>query len=248
MSVMNIRTINKSNTGTLLLGLGGLALAASACGINLGEEGSGVAETVTYDFADFDDVEIGGTFDADITVADGPYSVSITVDDNLVDNLDTKIDDGQLEIDWKGGGVSSKINPEVVITMPSLVKLEVGGASQATATGIEADEFRLESSGASQVTIDGEIAKLDVDGSGASDLTVTGTAGNITLDLSGASAIDFTAATVVWADVDISGASQAAFDDVDRIEGDLSGASNLTAPSGTNTDISSSGGSNLNLG
>lgn len=233
-----------------LAGLGGLAVVASACNlsINLGEEGSGVPETVTYDFTDFDEVEIGGTFETDITVAEGPYSVEITVDDNLVDNLEVKLDGGQLEVSWDGMSPRSEVTPEVVISMPNLVELDVAGASEAKAAGINSEEFRLEVSGASSVTVDGEIGQLNVDGSGASDLVVVGTAGNVDLDLSGASNIDFTEADVVWATVDVSGASTARFGEADRIEGELNGASSLSAPSETRASVSTSGASSLDLG
>ena len=67
-----------------VLGIGGLALfGATACNVSFSfdEDGSGVPQTVTYEFDSFDEVDVDGVFDAEITVVDGPPTVEITVDD-----------------------------------------------------------------------------------------------------------------------------------------------------------------------
>ena len=165
---------NSLRTGAALAGL---AIAAAACTIDVdlgGEEGSGVAETVSYDFDDFDRVSISAAFRADITVVDGPASVEVTVDDNLVDDLEVELDGDRLEIGWDRGSRRPDVTPTATISLPSLVELDLSGASSAGVTGVDADDLELEASGASTIEVDGSAERVSVDGSGASTVVVRG--------------------------------------------------------------------------
>lgn len=232
----------------VLLGIGGIALlGTSACNLSfdLETEGSGVAETVTFDFDSFDEVDISGAFNADITIVEGPPSVEITIDDNLVDRLEVEVDDGELNVGLEFGSVSYRVEPTVVVTMPSLRGLDVSGASTAEVKDLDETTLKVQFSGASDADIQGEVAELQLDGSGAGNLRIDGTIGAVEMDLSGASSADFTDAVVQSAKVDLSGGSEAEFEDLAEASGDLSGGSSMLVPDGTAVSVSTSGGADV---
>ena len=228
-----------------LVGLGGLAVfGATACSLSfsLGTDGSGVPETVTYDFDSFDEVDISSSFEARITIADGPPTVEVTVDDNLVDKLDVEVDNDELNVGFDGwDNIDTNVDPIVVITMPSVVGLDLSGASFAEVDGVDSSALSVSLSGASNATIDGSVDTLKVDGSGASHISVEGTTDELNVELSGASSADLTTAEVRIATVDLSGSSNAEFASLDELRGEMSGASSSGVPNGTTVSVSTSG-------
>ena len=234
-----------------LVGLGGLAVfGVSACGLSfaLGTDGSGVPETVTYEFDDFDEVDISSTFEAQITIADGPPTIEVTVDDNLIEKLEVEVDDDELNVGFDGwDNIDTNVDPVVVITMPALAELDLSGASFAEVDGVGSSALSVNLSGASDATIDGSVDTLKVDGSGASHISFDGSADELTVELSGASSADLTSAEVGIATVDLSGSSNADFASLDELRGEMSGASTSAVPSGTTVSVSTSGASSVDF-
>ena len=220
----------RTRTVVPVLALGLLVLPACRgvdLDLSLNEiEGSGVPETTTFDTADFDEIEVTSVFDVTLLIAEGDPSVEVTVDDNLIDDLDVEVDGDRLRIGFERGSYDLNVNPTAMVTVASIDGIEVNGASSLTADGIEGDELRIDVSGASHLTATGNVAVVTIDASGASDV-----------DLSG---LDVETATV-----DASGASDVELGSADRVDGELSGASNLTAPAEAVGSIGTSGASNV---
>lgn len=242
--------MNNSRRTLTLLGLGGLTLVtASACSVDfeIGKDvdGSGVAETVTYDFDSFDQIDLSSAFVAEITVVDGPPSVEVTVDDNLVERLEVTVNDDELNVGFKRGNIDAVVTPTVVVSMPSLTELDVSGASVAQVDGVDEAELSVDVSGAGDATVDGMIDELQVDLSGASTMTMTGTGDRVVVDLSGASVLDLTELDATSAEIDFSGGSEGTFGPLDSVSGDMSGGSSLAVPDGADLSVETSGGSSV---
>ena len=239
-----------SQNALALIGIGGLALfGATACNVSFSfdEEGSGVGETVTYDFESFDEVDVGDVFEADITIVDGPPTVEITVDDNLVERLDVSVDNGELKIEMDGGA-DFGVDPTVVITMPELTELDVAGAASVVVDGAKTTKLAIDLSGASDVDIEVDVATLVIDGSGASSIIVGGTATDLEMDLSGASSADLSNVEIDTASLDLSGSTDATFGETAEVSGDLSGAATIEVLDETLVSIESSGGASVERG
>lgn len=155
------------------------------------------------------------------------YKVSVTVDDNLVEYLDVRVDGDTLRIGMKPR-VSfgfRNVTQRAEITMPEIEGIQLSGATQGDVSGftgekmlvidvsgasrlrggITAGDTRMQVSGASTVEIEGGAADLDVEASGAS---------SVRLD-------DFTAQDA-W--VEASGASNITVNATGRVTGSASGA------------------------
>jgi hypothetical protein len=223
-----------------------------ACGDLLGGDtitGSGELTTQTYDFADFANVDISHAFDAEITNAEIP-SVAVTVDDNILENLDVRLDGDTLRIGMKGNDSYRNVTMEAAIAMPALSHLKLSGASSAALGSFESSEpLRIELEGASSVDcsdITSGSATFDLEGAsradcrdvttgeievalqGASSVALTGSGGNADVSAKGASRADMDGLPVANAKVKLEGASRASVNTDGILDVDLAGSSDVT--------------------
>lgn len=217
--------------GTLLLTLG-----LTACDVDVdvtidgeGIRGSGNVVTEEMALAGFTAVDLQNAFEADITQAES-FSVSIRVDDNILELLDvTKVGD-TLRVRLKPGTrLRGDVTLEATITMPDLKGLSLGGAAKASVSGFRATgQLEIDLSGASEVEGDLEAGNISIEASGASRVTLEGSATEATIGGSGASKLELADFALDTAEVRLSGASEATVNVSDRIERvDVSGASRL---------------------
>lgn len=156
---------------------------------NVGERDKSNDITRTYDFTDFDKVEIGGVYEFDVTVGED-YSITISGAPEQMDRIDVSVVDGKLILDearrenrrrkWKDQGLEATIN------LPALRALDVSGIVDGEITGIDAEEF-------------------DADFSGVGAIEISGTCGHFDADISGIGDFDASELRCQTADVDVSG-------------------------------------------
>jgi hypothetical protein len=190
-----------------------------------GEDGSGDLVTETRAVTDFSAVEISGALHAEVEVG-GSRVVEAFFDDNLLDNLETVVSGGTLRISCRD--CSPSRSAVIRIAAPELDRIEVNGASHVVANDVSAERLSINVSGASELEIDGRVDALTVDGSGASD-------------------IEGERLTAVTLQVSLSGASSATIEVVDRVDGQLSGAStlHLSGDLSPTIDVNTSGASSV---
>lgn len=212
--------------------------------------GSGVLETRDYDFNDFTRVEFNDAFEYEITQSE-TYSISITADDNLFEDIRVTKNGNKLEIDLKPFFRFNITKLEAAITMPRLTALESGGATHGMVSGFDAgDNLDLEISGASRVNLsDLSTGHIDASISGASTLKMDVVAGDVDMSISGVSRIEggLIAQNMI---VDMSGASWIELEGSAKdIAIDASGASRVLTEKFPvdNADISLSGASTCNI-
>jgi hypothetical protein len=209
--------------------------------------GSGKTSTFDMAFDNFSKIEAGYAFDVEVTRADS-YLIRITIDENLYEYLKISKSGNTLYIGLKSGHHYTKMTQKAVVTLPDLHRLELSGAAEAVVSGfstthdmffelsgasqmeldnLEAADAYFNLSGASEVTGILNIADGEFDLSGASSLELEGSADDIIIEASGASDVRLSDFTVVNAKVELSGASDAVINASDRLDVDLSGASEL---------------------
>jgi hypothetical protein len=180
---------------------------------------SGARTTKTYDFADFDGVEVAGQWQVTIERGDA-WRVSVEAPAELADQVRVGLNGDVLNLAYAfrfGGptrGGFGRVNVEkplqATITMPALETLKTLGAPQLSLSGFEGGALSLNVNGAIDLT--GAASRFDT----------------LTLDLSGAGSIDLTDVPVTDANVDISGAANVKLRMAGgRLAGDMSGAANL---------------------
>lgn len=240
----------RARTILVLVVVLGLMTGCIAPGIELVRvASSGNSVTVTEDYAGFTKVDISSAFRAEINQS-SEYGVEITIDENLRDYLDVRVEGDTLRIGLRPGVSFSWRSNELLatITMPALEALTLSGAARANVRGFESNAaFRAELSGASKLDGDLNVGDVQLEASGASNITLQGQGEVLELEASGASSADLSQFMVTDADVRLSGASQAQVNMNGTLDGDLSGASKLTYEGDVDLgNLETSGASNVN--
>ena len=204
----------------------------------------GPMRTQTYDYTDFNRVEVGYAFRVKITRSD-TYSISITAPENVFSVVQVSKVGDTLKV-----GLAQPVpimRAEAEITMPDLRALNLSGATKGTVTGFSSsNDVDLDLSGASGLAGDIQAGDAVVRLSGASKAELEGSAEDIDINVSGASSINLSRFQVTNARVILSGASNGIINLNGRLDADLSGASKLSyIGEPTMGDISASGTSTI---
>ena len=206
------------------------ACLTSACGVILGEQGSGVIVTRRFELpAQVQRIELGDAFRGTITIGTMKPSAEVSIDDNLVDRVRVEIDGDTVAVDVRGRVRDATLR--IALGVIRLRELVLSGASRASvARGLGlTDDVTIEGSGASEIRLASvDLDEFDITLSGASKLSgATGSANRITADVSGASSLSLLGVEADEVHVDVSGASRASVTARDRLEASASGASSV---------------------
>jgi hypothetical protein len=148
--------------------------------------GSGRLVQIPYTFKDFNQITLSNTFQANITQAD-TFTVEITIDDNVEQYLQVTQEGSELHLSLEKNRDYRNVTLRVNITLPNLESLFVHDASSAELanftfgsafelTVLDASQvsgtvygvFHCKVSDASQVSINGSGAQLEIDARDAS--------------------------------------------------------------------------------
>ena len=163
-----------SSLRTLALAIALLMLAGCAVPFGTQLVPSGPLVTQDFDLANFSAVAAGSAFQVEITQSDS-YSVSVTVNENLVDRLDVGVSGNTLRISLKPGiGLTGAATLKAKVTMPKLAGLDLSGASRTTLAGFDSrNSLEAEVSGASTLRGDLTCGDAQFDVSGASKVQIS---------------------------------------------------------------------------
>lgn len=188
-------------------------------------------ESMSYQFEDFDEVEMRALFDFEIQKGSS-YSVELEGNERDLRKVSIEQQGDELMITygknwkwWKDRGRDERI--KVFIRMPELDHLTITGACKGDVTGFDNDEISMRITGASDVFTDVETEYMYVDLAGASELKLIGSSKNLEADVIGASELhsyDFDAEDV---DVRVIGASTAKVFATNELEIEARGASTV---------------------
>ena len=136
-----------------------------------GVRGNGQIKTEERQVGAFASLDAGGTFE--IEWQNGSPALRITTDENLLPYIENNVSDDTLRLRtrdhiWPTHGI------KVVISSPTRTGGRIRGAVKLTVKQLSGPTFALESKGASEVTLSGNIDRLLVDMTGASQLAAAG--------------------------------------------------------------------------
>ena len=179
--------------------------------------------------APFSKLRVENGIDVSLIQGDRP-SVTIDADDNLLKDIVTEVDGGELRISrTRNSGRFFGSDAKVRLTFVQLSGIRASGGSDIDGgSDVKLDELSISASGGSDVDLAVEAKKLELTLSGGSDLKLRGSAETLSITASGGSDI---AAGDLRADrvtLRVSGGSDAHVNAKDAIELDASGGSDVT--------------------
>ncbi|MEP6602467.1 MAG: head GIN domain-containing protein [Spartobacteria bacterium] len=206
-----------------LFTLSALTIFLSACDW-AGIRGNGHIVTQQRPIGDFTEVTASGSFE--IEWHPGAPGLSVTGDENLLGYIDNQLSGNTLKFDTKERiWWSHKI--KVAVSSAALRGVKLTGACKLSANHLAGPKFYLQSSGASKMSLEGQVDELLVDMSGASKLEAAGLRTKTAeISGSGASKVDITASEAVR--VSISGAGKVTYGgNPPTVEKHISGAGSV---------------------
>ena len=136
----------------------------------VGVRGNGNIKTDQRTISAFANLDAGGAFT--IEWQNGTLALSITTDENLLPYIDNQVSGDTLRLHtreniWPTHGI------KVVISSPTRTGAKIRGAVKLSANRLSGPRFAFQSTGASRVTLDGNVDELLADMTGASELNAS---------------------------------------------------------------------------
>ena len=136
--------------------------------------------------ADFNAIELGNALNVILSQGE-VQSIKVETNEGLQEFIKTEVDNGVLKI-TQSNKMKNPTKLIVYVTVKNINKITLTGASELKSeTPIKSDKLELNSSGASEITLDLAVNELESNFSGASDITLNGTATTHNILISGAS-------------------------------------------------------------
>jgi hypothetical protein len=195
---------------TTLRGLAILLLGVSLTGcafMNPGIPGSGKIVAQAVDVGEFQGVSFYGGGKLTVTAGAETSSCEIEVDDNLLEHIETKVENGILTIRPKVNIAPSR-TMVVRISSKSLSSLSVAGSCDAELTGLNGE-------------------KLDLNISGSGDISCTGDVESLSFSLAGSGSLDAEKLNCKSAEIAISGSGEATVNATDSLTAAIAGSGDV---------------------
>jgi hypothetical protein len=214
-------------TTLILTSAAAVALAVSACGLRIENDGPHTVQTRTV--ASFDRIDLRGS--ANVVVTRG-HSATLTVSGgrNRVRDVVTRVQSGTLVVEERNSDATLHLGgdgPTVTVTTPSLVGARLDGSGDLSVAGLTGGPLKVRVDGSGDVDAPGRLDALDAaaDGSGDLDLgdVVTQQA---TVNLSGSGDADVHAVRALSAVV--SGSGDVSYAGDPRVTRNVSGSGDVS--------------------
>jgi hypothetical protein len=194
---------------------------------------AGSGEIVTEDRTVSDFTSIKVNYPAEITITQGDaYSVSVTADDNLLPQLETRVSNGQLEIHSNERHFGNRVNASeavvIAITVVDLSEIDFDSAGSVTLDGYAGDALQVNLDGAGKITLnDLDVSSLTLNLDGAGSMDASGETDVLDADLDGLGSLNAGYLTAQTARVVVDGAGSATVRVVERLEASVDGLGSI---------------------
>jgi hypothetical protein len=167
----------------------GLVSLLSLAGCDEGIDGNGDRTTETRTLSSFTKVRSNTELDVEIVQGER-QRVEVSLDSNLLDLVQTRVDDGTLEIATVYRVGETVDGPHVRVTMPELTAAKLSGAGNMTIDFDEPEQpLDLYLSGSGDLRFDGRAAAVGAFLSGSGDLRLRGETSDVELSVRGSGSI-----------------------------------------------------------
>ncbi|MBM1107005.1 DUF2807 domain-containing protein [Aurantibacter crassamenti] len=190
---------------------------------------SGEVTSLEYSIPDYSRVKVSNAFNTYVTFSETEESVRIEANDNIHNRIIVKRDGNSLIIRMKKlTHVRGNATLNAYITTKNVDEFDMEGASRLTLENMwNVENGKIELSGASDFLGEVDANRLIIDLNGASTANIYGHVGSLHADLSGSSDLRDYDLEVERLNIDMSGASDAYLSISETIDIDASGASEL---------------------
>lgn len=154
-------------------------------------KGSGIKRTINREVEDFLSFSSRGAFQ--IKYKQGPLSLTISGDDNIIDHVQTEVVAGKLDISIDK---SYQSKHPIVLTLSSeqIESVAIHGTSDAELDAIDSEQLKLDLSGTVNIFANGKVSRLQIKINGTGDVKLKSLVAQlVSVDLHGTGDVELTA-------------------------------------------------------
>jgi hypothetical protein len=168
-------------------------------------DGNGMQAEEVRELSEFERVDTQGNLD--LTLAEGPFAVTVRIDENLVERVSTSVSGGTLSVEVEGGNLGDFLDgPHVIVSMPELTGVELRGGGSVTAAGFDGGgSVLLRALGAGRLSWSGRADGIGARLEGTAEVTLAGRADAAIFYLRGTGVLDARDLTAQAADIEVTG-------------------------------------------
>jgi hypothetical protein len=144
------------------------SVSADWFGFGKSIKGSGDAVTEERDVGSFKRIESNGSADIFVTIGN-ELSVKVTIDDNLIDLIETEVRGKTLRIDSRES-YSTRLGCKIEITVPELERVYLRGSGDVLVERLDSEFFEFKLSGSGSLVAEGSTDELELRLSGSGDI------------------------------------------------------------------------------
>lgn len=155
--------------------LGALGALGAGCSLHLNEtvHGSGAPTSeIRSEGASFTTLVVEGPIECVVEVGGATTWVSVHGDDNLLEYLETIVDDGVLLVRI-APGIRLEPTPRVEVLVPDLARVDLEGSGAVRVAGVTGERFECNLAGSGELSASGRVEVLTVERDGSGDLDLT---------------------------------------------------------------------------
>jgi len=227
-------------------------LTLTACNTGLRViKGSGNVITETRQVSNFDSIELSGSGEVILTQG-GSESLTIETDDNVMEYIEAKVENGTLKLGLVTGfptGVNIQTYTRLIfyVSANNLTGLSTSGSGQIETDNIEADRLDLSVSGSGTIQITDLLAsELRADISGSGGINLGGDVAVQDVDVSGSGNYEAGEVCSASVKVSVSGSGNAIVCAIETLDASVSGSGNVNYYGSPEINVSDSGSGNVN--
>ncbi len=149
-------------------------------------KGNGNLQTQSRNVSRAENIKVSGSIDVELL--NGPTSVKVEADENIIPYIVTQLNDGWLVVKFKDRVNISTENPvRVYITTPAIGKVRVDGSGDVTSSAkFSSDrEVQFAINGSGDISANVHMPKVDVDLKGSGSLTLAGETRDVNISILG---------------------------------------------------------------
>lgn len=203
-------------------------LLFTSCDKRLHKEGSGVIQTISRSLTDFHEVQVDGDYDIYTFNSNNPH-VEITTDDNIINEVQTFVQDGKLIIEMNEDYLNYDItkmeikiysNQYTSIVMDGRIDLMVVDTISSSSLNVE-----LNGKGFAEVVFFGNALAMKMSGTG--DMSAKGQATQATYNINGDGKISALQLMCTNADADINGSGKIYVNCSNHLDASIDGSGHI---------------------
>ncbi len=204
-----------------------MALFFSACDLQ-GIRAKGDLQTETRNVTGFHAIESDLSGDVEVRV-DSTFKVEVTCEENVIDDLETKVENGVLNI-YFDRTVFDVDDLKIVVHAPSWDAFELNGSGNIKVLDdIAGTELDLDISGSGEILIsEADFDKIKARISGSGEIEVDGITDLLDVDLSGSGEVSALDCLAKNAKVDLSGSGNVRVYVTETLDVEISGSGNVS--------------------